>query len=63
MMATHKSSGNAVAIKFHKHEEARQHSYGMLQKLQGKYVAGLPNLKGDPHLFEDSDKFPGTYRD
>ncbi len=62
-MAKHNLSGNVVAIKFHTHEAARNHSFEILKLLQpgggqaSKYVAGLAGgLPVDHIKFDDRDE-------
>lgn len=58
--AKHTASGNAVAIKFHRHLENRDHSFDILSRLSNgkEYVAGIAYLKGDLATFKDLDRYP-----
>jgi len=58
VMAKHVTSGNAVAIKFHKHLETRDYSASVLARLSRKYVAALAPIKAEEAIFDDRDKYP-----
>lgn len=58
-MAKHISTGNSVAIKYHKHRETRDYSAGILRQLNRKFVAGLALIK-DETVFDDPQRYPDS---
>ena len=55
-MARHMKLGCSVAIKFHKHQEMRDHSASLLEQLSSNFVATMPAREGN--VFDDHERYP-----
>ena len=58
-MAKHIATGNKLAIKFHRHAEARDKSVGIITRLSERYVARLAHgLPATEVIFDDAATHP-----